>query len=256
MIQGLVGLLLVISLFNNAYAKPQIHWCLGTFPGFYGFNAVTKQPEGPSVQYLQEIARRANFTLVPSTDTPLARCFAQLSTGETDLMINVLKTGAGRPGMDYIQFASRWPDQVFFAAEAALRLDSPQQLSALTLVTVRNYKLADEIQQVVDGMKKRQLTQVDSVLTALQMAAKQRVDAAVLPPTQVKTLLQQHPELAAQLKSISFSEQQVKPQPAYIVVSKICQCDSTVSAITRSIHQMASDGTAEKIFKDKLKVRF
>lgn len=256
MIQGLVGLLLVISLFNNAYAKPQIRWCLGTFPGFYGFNALTKQPEGPSVQYLQEIARRANFTLVPSTDTPVARCFAQLNTGEADLMINVLKTGAGRPGMDYIQFASRQPDRVFFAAETALSLDSPQQLSALTLVTVRNYKLADEIQQVVDGMKKRQLTQVDSVLTALQMAAKQRVDAAVLPPTQVKTLLGQHPELAAQLKSIGFSEQQVKPQPTYIVISKSCQCDSTVNAITQSIRQMASDGTTEKIFKDKLKVRF
>jgi len=256
MIQGLVGLLLVISLFNNAYAKPQIRWCLGTFPGFYGFNALTKQPEGPSVQYLQEIARRANFTLVPSEDTPVSRCFAQLTSGESDLMINILKTGEGRPGIDYIQFGARWPDRVYYAANTNLHLDTPQQLSALTLVTIRNYRLAPEIQQVVDGIKKRQLTQVDSVLTALQMVARQRIDAALLPRTQVQAVLKDHPELAAGLKDIKFSTELVKPEPIYMGLSSLCHCDALITAIKQSIETMRADGTTEKIFAGKIIVEF
>lgn len=256
MINKLVWLVLFISFFNHADAQPQLRWCLGTFPGFYGFNAVTKQPEGPSVLYLQELAKRANFTLIPSQETPSSRCLAQMASGESDLMINLLKTGSGRHSIEYIQFAERWPDHLYFSGNTALRLDTPSQLSTLTLVTIRNYKVAPEIQTVLDGMKKGQLIQVDSVLTALQMAAKQRIDAALLPPTQVKSLLLDQPELAAQLKSIEFSAELVKPQAVYMGISKRCNCQELVTAIQQQIKTMQQDGSAQKIFADKLIAEF
>jgi ABC-type amino acid transport substrate-binding protein len=252
----LLWLALVISLFNPAEAKPQLRWCLGTFPGFYGFNAVTKQPEGLSVLYLQELARRANFTLVPSEETPFARCFAQMANGETDLMINILKSGEGRADIHYIQFATRWPDRVYFASSKNLRLDTPGQLATMTLATIRTYKVAPEIQIVLDGMKTRQLVQVDSVLTALQMAAKQRIDAALLPATQVQAVLKDHPELAAELKDISFPKELVKPQPIYMGLSSHCNCPELEAAIKHSIKSMQEDGFSQKIFAGKIIVEF
>ncbi|MBY0420103.1 MAG: transporter substrate-binding domain-containing protein [Pararheinheimera sp.] len=252
MISRLLWLVFVFSLFNPVEAKPQLRWCLGTFPGFYGFNAVTKQPEGPSVLYLQEIARRANFTLVPSAETPSSRCFAQMASGETDLVINILKSGKGRADIHYIQFASRWPDRVYYASSKNLRLDTPGQLSTLTLATIRTYKLAPEMQIVLDGMKKRQLVHVDSVLTALQMAAKQRIDAALLPPTQVRAVLNNNPGLAAELKEISFPDDLVKPQPVYMGLSSHCNCPELATAIKQSIKSMQADGSSQKIFADKI----
>ena len=252
MISRLLWLVFVFSLFNPVEAKPQLRWCLGTFPGFYGFNAVTKQPEGPSVLYLQEIARRANFTLVPSAETPSSRCFAQMASGETDLVINILKSGKGRADIHYIQFASRWPDRVYYASSKNLRLDTPGQLSTLTLATIRTYKLAPEMQIVLDGMKKRQLVHVDSVLTALQMAAKQRIDAALLPPTQVEAVLNNNPGLAAELKEISFPDDLVKPQPVYMGLSSHCNCPELETAIKQSIKSMQADGSSQKIFADKI----
>lgn len=249
-------LLLGISLLNEAEAKPQLRWCLGNFPGFYGFNAQTQQPEGPSVLYLQEIARRANFTLVPSAETPSSRCFAQLASGEADLMINLLKTGEGRPGIDYIQFAARWPDKLYHASSKNLRLDTPGQLATMTLATIRTYKLAPEIQIVVDHMEKRQLIQVDSVQTALMMAAKQRIDAALLPWTQVEAVLKNEPELAAELKELSFSADLVKPQPIYMGLSRRCNCPTMETAIKQSIKTMQDDGSAKKIFAGKIIVDF
>lgn len=256
MIHRLAGLFLVLSMFNYAEAKPQLRWCLSTFPGFYGFNAVTKQAEGPSVLYLQEIARRADFILLPGEETPFSRCFAQMATGETELMINILKTGEGRPGIHYIQFAVRRPDRVYHATHKNLRLDTPGQLSTLTLATIKAYKAAPEIQIVLDGMKKRQLVQVDSVLTALQMVAKQRIDAAVLPSTQVETVLKDHSELATEIKEISFPEDLVKPQPIYMGLSSRCNCPELETAIKQSIKSMQADGTSQKIFAGKIIVEF
>ena len=256
MMYRLLWLAFVVSLFNPVEAKPQLRWCLGTFPGFYGFNAVTKQPEGPSVLYLQEIARRANFTLVPSAETPSSRCFAQMRAGETDLMINILKPAEPRSDIHYIQFGARWPDRVYYASSKNLRLDTPGQLATMTLATIRTYRVAPEIQIVLDGMKKRQLVQVDSVLTALQMAAKQRIDAALLPATQVEAVLKDHPELATELKNISFPENLVKPQPIYMGLSSHCNCPELESAIKDSIKSMQADGSSQKIFAGKIIVEF
>lgn len=252
----LLWLAFIISLFNPVAAKPQLRWCLGTFPGFYGFNAVTKQPEGPSVQYLQEIARRANFTLQPSAETPPSRCFAQMRAGETELMINILKPSQSNPDIRYIQFGARWPDRIYHAQAKVLRLERPGQLSPLTLVTVRSYRAVAEIQAVLDQMKPRQLVQVGSVLTALQMAAKQRTDAALLPPTQVAAVLKDHPELATEIKEISFPEDLVKPQPIYMGLSSRCNCPELETAIKQSIKSMQADGTSQKIFAGKIIVEF
>jgi ABC-type amino acid transport substrate-binding protein len=256
MMQRLIGLVLVISLFNPVEAKPQLRWCLGTFPGFYGFNAVTKQPEGPSVLYLQELAQRANFTLLPSAETPSSRCFAQMAAGETDLMINILKTGAGRPDIHYIPFAARWPDRVYYASSKNLRLDTPGQLATMTIATIRTYKVAPEIQIVLDNMKKRQLVQVDSVLTALQMAAKQRIDAALLPATQVQAVLKTNPELATEIKEIGFPDDLVKPQTIYMGLSVHCHCPQLETAIKQGIQSMRADGSSQKIFAGKIIVDF
>lgn len=256
MLRSGLMVLLLMSLFQTAQAQPQLRWCLGTFPGFYGFNAVTKQPEGPSVLYLQEIARRAQITLVTSAETPLSRCFAQLASGETDLVVNILKSGQGRPDIHYIQFGARWPDRVYSATGKKLKMDRPAQLATLSLATIRTYKAAPEIQIVLDGMKKRQLVQVDSVLTALQMVAKQRIDAAVLPPTQVKAVLKDHPDLAAELKEISFSTELVKAQPVYMGLSSHCSCPELETAITHSIQSMQQDGSTDKIFAGKILTEF
>ncbi|WP_186435191.1 substrate-binding periplasmic protein [Rheinheimera sediminis] len=252
----LLWLVFMVSLFSPAEAKPQLRWCLGTFPGFYGFNAQTKQPEGLSVSYLQEIARRANFTLIASQETPAFRCVAQMKTGEADLMINILKPQQGNPAINYIQFGARLPEKVYYANSKNLRLDHPGQLATMTLVTIRTYKAAPELQMVLDTMKKRQLVQVDSVLTALQMVAKQRIDAALLTPTQVQAVLKDHPELAKQLKETSFSTELVKPEAVYIGLSSRCNCPELEVAIKQSIQTMKDDGTSQKIFAGKILVDF
>lgn len=256
MISRLLWLAIICSLFSPVQAKPQLRWCLGTFPGFYGFNTVTKQPEGPSLLYLQEIARRANFTLVTSEETPSSRCFAQMASGDADLMINILKLQQGHSFIHYLQFGARWPDRVYYASGKSLRLDTPGQLSPLTLATVRNYKVAPEIQIVVDNMKKRQLVQVDSVLTALHMVAKQRIDVALLPPTQVQAVLKEHAGLATEFKEIAFPATLVKPQPIYMGLSSHCNCPQLETAIKQSIQSMQADGTSQKIFAGRIIVEF
>lgn len=249
-------LLLAWCFFSHAASQPQLRWCLGSFPGFYGFNAVTKQPEGPSVDYMHELARRAGFQLVLGEETPASRCFSQLANGQSDLMVNLLKVGPGRPGIDYIQFGERWPDQLYYAHDNNLRLETPTQLSTLTLVTIRQYKVAPEIQEVLDSMKKGQLIQVDSILNALQMVAKHRVDAAPLPPVQVKSVLSNQPELAAQLKSSGFSAELVKPQAVYMGIAKHCKCPELIAAIKLQIDAMQQDGSSQRILGEKMLVAF
>jgi len=236
----------------QAAERPQIRWCLDHFPGFHEFTANSRQPVGPAVEMMQELATRAGFTLQIEGKTPSSRCLKALADGETDIMTNLLYSPNRADSFTLIRFASRYPDQLYLAATDQRRITELNQLSRLSLVTVRGFGLHPTIQLVVDALPARQKQQVKSTEIALQMVARGRADGALLPPTQVRHIYQQQPLLAEQLRTVSFANDKVKPQDVHIGLSRHLPDPTLEQRIRSALTTMRQDGTMRRIYGDRL----
>lgn len=233
-------------------AKVQLRWCAWEFPGNVSFDNPAKEAQGISVDFMQELARRAGFELLISKATPPGRCLKELGDGSSDVVIGIIKTGDGRSDIDYIPYGARHPDRVYLAADDNRKLEQVAALSTMTLAAIRNFGFHPDVTVVIDAMPPEQLIRVNSVYSALEVVAKKRVTAALLPPTLVSAVLQKHPELVTQIREVSFPVSIVKPQQAFIGLSKHCQCPQLSAAIQTSLQQMTADGSIAGFFGDKI----
>lgn len=222
------------------------------FPGFHEYHANSRQPAGPSVEMMAELATRADFSLHMSGKTPASRCLKQLADGESDLMVNLLYSVKRADSLILIRFARRFPDRLYLATDDPRRITELSQLSSLSIVTVRGFGLHPAIQQVVDTLPPQQKQQVNTTDSALLMVAKGRADATLLPPTQVKQIYQQQPALATQLREVSFASDKVIPQDVYIGLSRKVTDPAVEARIRAALLSMQQDGTMQRIFGDKI----
>lgn len=237
----------------SAATKPRpLHWCLDHFPGFHEFHGESRQPVGPSVEMMQELARRAGLTLQIGTKTPASRCVKQLIDGDTDVMTNLLYSAARASQITLIRFGSRFADRLYLAATDTRRISELTQLSGLSMVTVRGFGLHPSIQLVVDALPAAQKQQVLSTDIALQMVARGRADAALLPPTQVNQIYRQQPALAGKLREVSFASEKVRPQDVYLGLSKKLPDPAIETSLRQALQSMQQDGTMQRIFADKM----
>ncbi|WP_417703546.1 substrate-binding periplasmic protein [Rheinheimera aquimaris] len=246
----LLLLLACISAALPLHASQLLKWCAWEFPGSVSFDNPSKEAQGVTVDFMHELAKRAGFKLVISKATPPGRCIKELGDGSSDLVVGIIKTGDGREDIDYIPYGARHPDRVYLAADDNRKLEQVTELSTMTLAAIRNFGFHPDVTVVIEAMPPQQIIRVNSVYSALEVVAKKRVTAALLPPTLVSAVLQKHPGLNAQIREVSFPVSIVKPQRAYIGLSKHCQCPQLSAAVQTSLQQMTADGSIKAIFGD------
>lgn len=233
-------------------ASQKLRWCAWEFPAGVSFDNPLAEAQGLNVDFMRELARRSGFELTISKATPPVRCMKALSNQEYDLVVGIIKMDEGRDDILYIPYGARHPDRVYLAADDNRRLEQVAQLSTMTLAVVRNFGFHPDVAVMVDAMPAQQLIRVDSLQSALEVVAKKRVNAALLPPTLVNTLLETQPELASQLREVSFPLTIVKPQPVYIGISEHCQCPQLIATIRSNLQQMSADGSITAIWGDRI----
>lgn len=251
----MVRLLILLACLAATFqlqAKQTLKWCAWEFPGNVNFDNPAREAQGISVDFMRELARRVNVELLISAATPPVRCLKELTDGSTDIVVGIIKSGEGRSDIEYIPYGARHPDRVYLAADDNRKLEQVTELSTMTLAAIRNLGFHPDVTVVVDAMPPQQLIRVNSVYSALEVVAKKRVTAALLPPTQVTVALEEYPELATQIREVSFPVNIVVPQQAYIGLSQKCQCPELTAALKRSLHDMTADGTIAAIFGDKI----
>lgn len=251
----MLRLLLLPACFIAAlplYASPQLKWCAWDFPGSVSFDNPAREAEGVTVDFMRELARRAGFELAISKATPPGRCIKELGDGSSDVVVGIIKTGEGRDEIDYIPYGARHADRVYLAADDNRKLEQVAELSTMTLAAIRNFGFHPDVTVVIDAMPPQQIIRVNSVHSALEVVAKKRVTAALLPPTLVSAVLQEHPQLREKIREVSFPVSIVKPQRTYIGLSKHCQCPQLTTAIQTSLQQMTADGSIKAIYGDRI----
>jgi polar amino acid transport system substrate-binding protein len=241
-------LLIVTAGIPKAAASPAaLHWCLDHFPQMHEFDGKSRLPTGPSVEMMQEIARRAGLQLQISRQTPIARCLKDLAAGDTDIMVNLLYNEERARQFILIRFASRLPDQLYRPVTAAKPVLLLSQISSMSIVIVRGFRLHPKLQKIADALPASQIQYVDSALTALKLVAMGRTEAALLSPDIVKTVLSQHPDIASQLQSTQFPHDDLQPEDIFIGLSRHLKHAVAEQKIKTALAQMKQDGSLQRI---------
>jgi polar amino acid transport system substrate-binding protein len=229
---------------NQEEDKPVLRWCLDHFPGFHEFNG--RVPAGPSVEVMQELARRAGFTLEYSTRTPVARCFRQMSAGDTDLMTNLNFTEERDAMMYLMPYSERIPESLYLRADDKRLVDQLSQLDPLTLVTIRNYAYHPSIQALIKSRK--QHIEVDSVAAGFELLAKGRVDGLVAPTFSSLDVLQKSPHLHRVFRKAPLQMKFNNPQFIFVGLSKRSPHAAMHDLLTKTLAEMMADGTITKLY--------
>ncbi len=228
----------------NEGEKPVLRWCLDHFPGFHEFNS--RVPTGPSVEVVQELARRAGITIEFSTRTPTARCFRQMETGDADLMTNLNLTPEREAIMHMMPYSQRIPESLYLRADDRRLVDQLSQLDPLTLVTIRTYTYHPLLQTLIKSRK--QHIEVDSVLAGFELLAKGRVDGLLAPTFSSLEVLQQNPHLHQAFRKAPLQMTFSKPQFIYVGLSRKSPHAALHTELTKILADMMADGTTKKLY--------
>ncbi len=255
-IRGLYRWWLILLCFTGlpVYAdipKPVLHWCLDHFPRFHEFHGRNK-PTGPSVAVMEELAKRAGFTLQYSERTPVARCFRQMENGESDLMINLNFTEDRAEFMHMIPYSETIPETLYLRADDPRFIDQLSQLSSLVLVTVRNYSFYNPALLAMFEAQPQQRIEVDSIAAGFDLLNKGRVDGLIVPTQSSLEVIRNQPKLHYKFRKAALTFKFPTKRYINIGLSKKSKHLYLKEKIVGAINAMQQDGTVTRLYDQQL----
>lgn len=226
---------------------PVLNWCLDNFPRFHEFQG-RGLPTGPSVNVMQELAKRVGFELNYSPRTPIARCFRQMATGDADLMINLNFTEERDKLMHLFPYSENIPESLYLRASDLRLIDQFSQLTPLILVTVRNYTYNPTLMALINNQKEQHI-EVDSIATGFELLRKGRVDGLIVPTQSSLEVIRNNPKLHYQFRKAALAFKFGKPRFVNIGLSKKSKHLYLKDKIEKSVEAMKADGTIERLYQ-------
>jgi polar amino acid transport system substrate-binding protein len=226
--------------------KPQLRWCLDHFPRFHEFHGRNK-PVGPSVAVMEELAKRAGFTLEYSARTPLARCFRQIGLGESDLMINLNLTPERADMMYMFPYNETIPETLYLRGDDSRFIDQLSQLTPLILVTVRNYSYNPTLMALMKDQTQHHI-EVDSIFAGFELLHKGRVDGLIVPTQSSLEVIRNQPKLHYQFRRADLTFKFAAKRYINIGLSKKSKHLYLKEKIEKTVAQMVSDGTVQRLY--------
>lgn len=238
-------LLLALSPLTAAAETPVLIWCLDHFSRFHAYET-GKAPYGPSVDLMQELAKRAGFQLQFSPRTPSARCFRQMQAGEADLMSNLNFTEDRADYMYLMPYNERIPESLYLQARDVRQIRSFNQLTSLTLATVRNYTYHPSLMQLIKTSQRH--VEIDSIETGFEMLLRGRVDGLVAPTQSSLDVIADNPDLHYQFQRAAVDFSVVEKRFINIGLSKHSKHLALQQRIQQAVQSMVQDGTVKRLY--------
>ncbi len=230
---------------------PVLRWCLDHFPRFHEFHR-PDQPVGPSVDLMQELAKRAGFVLEYSPRTPAARCFRQMETGEADLMSNLNKTPEREASMQLFPYSERVAETLYLRGDDPRNIRQLSQLDRLTLVAVRNYTYHPDLMDLLRQRPAEQRIEVNSIADGFQLLEKGRIDGLLVPTVSSLDYLHSTPRLHQQFKRAPLELKFSTPQYIHIGFSRHSKHPELASRIAEQVAAMMADGTVARLYQQHI----
>lgn len=235
-----VVLLCCLSLGSDLSRADTLEWCLDHFPQrhFYPDHA---QPYGPTVELMQELAKRANFSLQFSTNTPFPRCLQNLKQGKSALMTS-LNYSEARAEFMYLLPYDKARVEVIYQRQGGKPLTGWSELATLQLGMVRGYVYNAAL---LEKLKLEHQVEVSSLDIGFAMLMTGRIDALIAPAQQALNVIDANPRYKAQFQPAVLQFKAEEDRFVYLGLSKKSVSKEQKQRIEQALHSMLADGLIE-----------
>lgn len=233
---------------RSSAGEPQLLWCLDHFARFHHYEDV-RTPYGPSVDLMQELARRAGFKLVFTPRTAVARCFRLMAEGKVDLMSN-LKFSAERDAiMHLLPYNETVPESLFMRHSDKRRVETEAQLQQLTLVTIRGYLYSPALMALL-AENQRHVVEVDSIEAGLEMVFRGRLDGLIAPTISTSNAIDNTASYAHRFRRAKIDFSRGQPSFIHIGLSRLSPYAHLEPLLRQHLAAMIADGTVASLYAE------
>lgn len=224
---------------------PQLIWCLDHFPYFHEYDD-SDTPTGPSVQLMQELARRAGFTLQFTPRTSLARCLRLMEQGEVDLMSNLKYSDERHQYMHLLQYSNNVAESLFMRINDPRLIENQTQLRGLMLATIRHL-LYNPATMAMIAEESRHIAEVDSVEVGLEMILRNRVDGMVAPTISTTEAINAISSYQQRFKIAPIDFSSNTPNNIHLAIARNSRHAGLEPLLRRHLQAMIDDGTVASL---------
>jgi ABC-type amino acid transport substrate-binding protein len=224
---------------------PQLIWCLDHFPHFHDYD-VTDIPTGPSVELMQELARRAGFELSFTPRTNLARCLKLMEQGDVDLMSNLKYSEARSQYMHLLRYSNNIAESLFIRLNDERLIQSQAQLRGLTLATLRHFLYTPSTMALI-AEESRHIAEVDSIETALEMLLRNRIDGLVAPTISTTEAINATSSYQHRFKIAPLDFSSATSNDIHLAIAKNSQYAALKPLLQHHLQAMIDDGTVARL---------
>lgn len=205
-------------------------------PPFRFFGA--QGASGLYFELMNEAARRLGWT-VRYIEAPSARALKMMEQGEADVMLGPLRTPERERFLSYSRTVLPAEDKAFYTRSGAPAIARPDDLLGLSIAVHRGKRYGASFD--ADLRLRRQ--EVNDYRAALEMVARGRLDAAVVPERQGDLLLRQ--------LGLALDKQVLRlhGEPPYVVFSRRSPWLARQAELDRVFQAMHEDGAWRKVLE-------
>ncbi|HAW93289.1 MULTISPECIES: substrate-binding periplasmic protein [unclassified Arsukibacterium] len=232
----------------SAAKIPRLTWCLDHFPYFHDYDATTT-PTGPSVELMQELARRAGFELHFTPRTNLARCLRLMKQGKVDLMSNLRYSEQRSEYMHLLPYQKNIAESLFVRLHDERVISSQSQLRGLTLATLRNF-LYNPATMALIAEESRHIAQVDSIEVALEMLLRKRIDGLVAPTISTTEAINAASLYQHRFKIAPLDFSGATPNNIHLAIAKNSPHAVLTPLLQQHLQTMIDDGTVARLIRN------
>ncbi|MDP5142719.1 transporter substrate-binding domain-containing protein [Rheinheimera baltica] len=242
----ILSLYLLLSCCIKA-EQPNVQWCLDNYPNRHNYPE-QGEPYGPTVDFMQELAKRAEFNLTFSPNTPFARCLKLMQEGKTDLMTSLNYSDERNSFMHLIPYDHARAERLYIHHQHKDIIDMAE-LSNMTVGIIRGYIYNAELPNLLINHSKN-VVEVDTEESAMAMLLYQRLDAVIAPMLTAGNLINNHPRFKDKLKAASLSFPFNKNTYVNIALSRNSPHARLLERIQHEILQMEQQGLIKHYYKN------
>lgn len=224
--------------------QPELEWCLDDFPNRHSYPS-HGSPYGPTVDFMQELAKRADIRIRFSPNTPFARCLRLMEQGKTDLMTSLNTSPDRQAFMHLIPYDHARPE-VLYLRHDANDVWSVSELNTLHLMVIRGYTYNAAVLNLV--AEHGQTIEVDSLESGLTMLLLGRANALLAPSQSSRNLIQSNSRYHDQFKTASLKFQLSEPRYVHLGLSQKSPHAHLKQQLLDAIESMVADDLIHRYF--------
>lgn len=226
---------------------PKLIWCLDHFPHFHEYDT-TDIPTGPSVELMQELARRVGFELHFSPRTNLARCLKLMEQGQVDLMSNLKYSEHRNQYMVLLPYRKNIAESLFLRVNDERLIQSQSQIRGLTLATLRHFLYNPATMALIDE-ESRHIAQVDSIEIGLEMLLRKRIDGLVAPTISTTEAINAASSYQHRFKIAPLDFSGATPNNIHLAIARNSPNKALIPLLQQHLQAMIADGTVAQLIR-------